>query len=86
MLRKQIDIYQKIKLTYINRSSSGVATERIMKQFLIFDINGHLVRQLNLTGEINSAQLNLCQVQSGDYIIKIITQEGVAVKRIMKLY
>lgn len=62
----------------------NITGEKVLKQILIYNASGQLIRQLNLTGQINSVQLNLSQVQDGGYFIRVKTEEGVIVRKMIK--
>ena len=64
-------------VTITNSESIGI------EQIEIFDISGKTIKSLNLNNE-NEAQLNLGDFASGMYLLHIKTNEGTAVKKVVK--
>ena len=64
-------------VTITNSESIGI------EQIEIFDISGKTVKSLNFNNE-NEVQLNIADFASGMYLLHIKTNEGVAVKKVVK--
>jgi hypothetical protein len=54
----------------------------IMQVIALYDINGRLIQSRKV--QSNKVDLSVSGLQSGIYILKVKTADGMAVKRIMK--
>ncbi|NQX78269.1 M36 family metallopeptidase [Gilvibacter sp.] len=65
-------------LTLRNRSTA------IVEDVNLYDVNGRLIKRLNVQGVGAEIQFNLNDVASGLYFVQIITDQGQTVKRVVK--